>query len=230
MLGTLYLVGTPIGNLEDVTLRALRVLREVEVIAAEDTRVTRVLLEHHGIRTPLTPFNEFSRATAVRRLLERLQLGDIALVSDAGMPAISDPGFKLVREALDEGVPVVVVPGPSAVPSALVVSGLPTHSFTFVSFLPRKSGQRRRLFEAQRERGETLIAFESPHRLIAALTDLAAVLPDRPAAVARELTKKFEQVVRGSSTEVLAHFQQNAPRGEITLLVAGRTASEGRDA
>jgi 16S rRNA (cytidine1402-2'-O)-methyltransferase len=226
ILGTLYVVGTPIGNLEDITLRALRVLAEVDLIAAEDTRVTRVLLNHHGIRTPLAPFHEFSRAAAVDKLLARLQQGDVALVSDAGMPGISDPGYRLVRGAIDAGLEVVPVPGPSAVIAALAVSGLPTHSFTFVGFLPRKSGQRRRLFEQQRERGETLVAFESPHRLLAALNDLAAVLPERQTAVARELTKRFEQVVRGTASVALAAFQSHPPRGEITLLVAGRASAE----
>jgi 16S rRNA (cytidine1402-2'-O)-methyltransferase len=225
-LGTLYVVGTPIGNLEDITLRALRVLSEVDLIAAEDTRVTRVLLDHHGIHTPLVPFHEYSRTAAVQRLLSRLEHGDVALVSDAGTPGISDPGYRLVRGALDAGVAVVPIPGPSAVISALVVSGLPTHSATFIGFLPRKSGQRRRLFEAQRERGETLIAFESPQRLLSALADLAAVLPDRQTAVARELTKKFEQVVRGTASAVLAAVRAAPPRGEITLLVAGRSAAE----
>lgn len=228
-LGTLYVVGTPIGNLADITLRALRVLADVDLIAAEDTRVTRVLLEHHGIKTPMVPFHEHSRDRTVQHLLGKLEHGDVALVSDAGMPGISDPGSALVRGALSAGVVVVPIPGPSAVITALVVSGLPTHSFTFVGFLPRKSGQRRRLFERQRERGETLIAFESPFRLVATLRDLAAVLPDREAAVGRELTKKFEQVVRGAATVVLAAFQASPPRGEVTLMVAGRSSGEHAD-
>ncbi len=228
-LGTLFVVGTPIGNLEDITLRALRVLSEVDLIAAEDTRVTRVLLEHHGIKTPLIPFHEYSRAAAVQKLLARLEQGDVALVSDAGTPGISDPGCALVQGALAAGMPVTAVPGPSAVIAALAISRLPTHSFTFVGFLPRKSGPRRRLFEAQRERGETLVAFESPYRLVASLRDLAAVLPNRPTVVARELTKKFEQVVRGTASEVLAHFEATPPRGEITLLVAGRSRAWDED-
>jgi 16S rRNA (cytidine1402-2'-O)-methyltransferase len=222
-------VATPIGNLEDVTMRALRVLREVDVVAAEDTRVTRVLLEHYGIDTPLTLFNEFSRAGAIARLVERLEREDVALVSDAGTPQVSDPGFRLVQRALECGIDVVPIPGPSAVLAGLVGSGLPTHSFRFIGFLPRKSSQRRRLFEEQRERGETLIAFESPFRLVATLSDLAAVLPRRPGAVARELTKKFEEFVRGTSEELLAHFQATAPRGELTLLVAGRSGGRGDD-
>jgi 16S rRNA (cytidine1402-2'-O)-methyltransferase len=217
-------VGTPIGNLEDITLRALRVLKEASVVAAEDTRVTRTLLKHYQIETPMVPFHEFSRERAVQNLLAQLEQGDVALVSDAGTPGVSDPGYPLVRGALTAGHAVVPIPGPSAVLAALIASGLPTHSFTFIGFLPRKSGQRRRLFEEHGERGETLIAFESPHRLSKALDDLAAVLPERPTAVGRELTKAFEEFVRGSASEVAAHFTRHAPRGECTLLVAGRSS------
>jgi 16S rRNA (cytidine1402-2'-O)-methyltransferase len=178
----------------------------------------------------MTPFNDHSRAAAIDRLMDRLEGGDLALVSDAGTPGISDPGYPLVREALARGYPVVPIPGASAVISALVGSGLPSHAFRFVGFLPRKTTARRRLFEEQRESDDTLIAFEAPHRLNASLADLAQVLPQRPSVVAREISKKFEEFVRGSATDVLAHFQRHSPRGEITLLVAGRSLEPKPDA
>ncbi len=225
-MGTLFVVGTPIGNLEDITLRAIRVLREVPLIAAEDTRVTRTLLRAHGIATPLVSFHEFTSPRSRGRLVERLAQGDLALVTDAGMPGVSDPGYPLVRDAIAAGHAIVPVPGPSAVLAALVASGLPTHDFCFHGFLPRTSGQRQRFFRENASGPSTLVAFESPHRAAKALADLVAALgPDRPVAVARELTKKFEEVVRGSAAEVLAHFQTNAPRGELTLVVGAATAA-----
>lgn len=223
LVGTLYVVGTPIGNLEDITLRAVRILREVDLIAAEDTRVTRTLLTAHQIATPLASFHEFTGPAKVRRLVERLATGDVALVSDAGMPGLSDPGYPLIRAALEAGHEVVPIPGPSAILAGLVASGLPMHAFTFHGFLPRKSGERRKLLASVEESGHTQVMFESPHRLVAALKDAVAVLgPDRPLVVARELTKKFEEVVRGSAGEVLARFERQAPRGEITLLIGPR--------
>jgi 16S rRNA (cytidine1402-2'-O)-methyltransferase len=228
-MGTLYLVGTPIGNLEDVTLRALRVLREVSVIAAEDTRTTRKLLSHYDIHTPLTSFHDFSGPGKVRRLLDRLSEADVALVSEAGMPGLSDPGYPLVRAALDAGLPVTTVPGPTALVSALVISGLPTHSCHYLGFLPRKAGARRRLLERVATEPDTLVMYESPHRLVAALGDIEAVLGARPAAVARELTKHFEEVVRGTVTEAREHFERIAPRGEFTLVIGGLEASRGRE-
>lgn len=219
-MGTLYVVGTPIGNLEDITLRAIRILREVDLIAAEDTRVTRTLLNAHEIATPLVSFHEFSGPARVQRLVDRLATSDVALVSDAGMPGLSDPGYPLIRAALDSGHAVVPIPGPSAILSALVASGLPMHAFTFHGFLPRKSGQRRHLFASMLDATHSHVVFESPHRLVAALKDaLAALGPDRPAAVGRELTKKFEEVTRGTLTEVLERFERQAPRGEITLVI-----------
>ena len=219
-VGTLYVVGTPIGNLEDITLRAIRVLREVDLIAAEDTRVSRTLLSAHQITTPLVSFHEFSGLTKVRRLVERLATSDVALISDAGMPGLSDPGYPLIRAALDAGHAVVPIPGPSAILAALVASGLPMHAFTFHGFLPRKSGERRRLLASMVESPHTNVVFESPHRLVAALGEAVEILgPDRPLAVGRELTKKFEEVVRGSASEILARFEGQAPRGEITLLI-----------
>jgi 16S rRNA (cytidine1402-2'-O)-methyltransferase len=221
-VGTLYVVGTPIGNLEDVTLRALRVLHEVDLIAAEDTRTTRTLLRAHGVDTPLTSFHEFSGPGKVRRLTDRLADQDIALVSDAGMPGLSDPGYPLIRAALEAGHAVVPIPGPSAILAALVASGLPMHAFHFLGFLPRKSGERRRALAAVAEEEATLVAFESPHRLVASLADAAAVLGDRPMAAARELTKKFEEIIRGTISELLDRFRQEAPRGEFTLVFGGR--------
>lgn len=222
-MGTLYVVGTPIGNLEDVTLRAIRVLREVDLIAAEDTRTTRTLLRVHAIATPLTSFHEFSGPGKVRRLAERLATHDVALVSEAGMPGLSDPGFPLIRAALEAGHAVVPIPGASAILAALVGSGLPMHAFHFVGFLPRKSGERRRALAAVSEEEATLIAFESPHRLLASLADAEVALGDRPMAAARELTKTFEEFVRGTISEVRAHFASRGPRGEFTLVFAGRT-------
>jgi len=220
-MGTLYLVGTPIGNLEDISLRALRVLREVGLIAAEDTRTTRKLLSHYDIHTPLTSYHDFSGPGKTRHLISRLAEIDVALVSEAGMPGLSDPGYPLVRAALDAGVPVTTVPGPSALVSALVLSGLPTHACHYLGFLPRKSGGRRKLLQRVAAEPDTLVMYESPHRLVAALRDLEAVLGQRRMAAARELTKRFEEIVRGTAGEVRAHFERVPPRGEFTLVVAG---------
>ena len=224
-MGTLYLVATPIGNLEDITLRALRVLKEVPLVAAEDTRVTRTLFRAHAIHTRLVSFHEFTSPARRGRLLDRLADGDLALVTDAGMPGISDPGYPLIRDALAAGHRVVPVPGASSVIAAVVASGLPTHSFCFLGFLPRTSAARRRFFEAHAQAETTLVVFESPHRVVAALTDAVAVLgPLRPVAVARELTKRFEEVFRGTAAEALDYFREHPPRGEFTLLV-GAAAS-----
>ncbi len=221
-MGTLYVVGTPIGNLEDITLRALRVLREVSLIAAEDTRTTRKLLSHYDIHTPLTSYHDFSGPGKTRRLVERLAEIDVALVSDAGMPGLSDPGYPLIRAALDAGVTVTSVPGPSALVSALVLSGLPTHAFHYLGFLPRKAGARRRALERVAQDEDTLVFYESPHRLVAALRDVEAVLGQRPVAAARELTKRFEEIVRGPAGAVRAHFERTPPRGELVVVVGGR--------
>jgi 16S rRNA (cytidine1402-2'-O)-methyltransferase len=219
-VGTLYVVATPIGNLEDITLRALRILRQVPLVAAEDTRVTGILFRAHDIHTPLASFHEFTSSTRRGRLVERLAEADVALVTDAGMPGISDPGFPLIRDALAAGHHVVPVPGASSVLSALVASGLPTHTFCFLGFLPRTSSQRRKLLAQHADAATTLVAFESPHRVLKALADIVASLgPERPIAVARELTKKFEEVFRGSAAQALAHFEQHPPRGEFTLVI-----------
>jgi len=220
-MGTLYVVGTPIGNLEDITLRALRVLREVGVIAAEDTRTTRKLLSHFDIHTPLVSYHDFSGPGKTRRLIQRLAETDVALVSDAGMPGLSDPGYPLIRAAIDAGIPVTTVPGPSALVSALVLSGLPTHAFQYLGFLPRKAGARRRALERVAAGADTLVLYESPHRLVACLADVEAVLGPRPVVAARELTKRFEEVVRGSATEVREHFERTPPRGEFVLVIGG---------
>ena len=224
-MGTLYVVATPIGNLEDITLRALRVLREVPLVAAEDTRVTRTLFKAHDIHTPLASFHEFTSPARRGRLVDRLADGDVALVTAAGTPGVSDPGFPLIRDALSAGHQVVPVPGASSAIAALVASGLPTHAFCFLGFLPRTSATRRRFFAQHAASDETLVVFESPYRVLAALNDLVATLgPDRAVAIGRELTKRFEEIVRGTAAEALAHFEQHPPRGEFTLVIGGRTA------
>ena len=223
MAGILYVVGTPIGNLEDLTLRALRILKEVDLIACEDTRHTRLLLTHYGIAKPLVSYHEHNERRRTAELLQRLEAGaSIALVSDAGTPALSDPGYVIVHEATSRGIPVVAVPGPSAVTAALAVSGLPTDRFVFLGFLPRKSGQRTRALGEIAAVPWTLLLFESPHRLRDMLEDLREVLGDRQVAITRELTKRFEEVVRGTITEAIAHFAAVEPRGEFTVVVAGR--------
>ena len=216
----LYIVATPIGNMEDITLRALRVLREVPLIAAEDTRKTRGLLERHGIKTRLTSFHDHSGEAKLSRLVDHMMSEDLALVSDAGMPSINDPGHELIAAAITNSVPVVPIPGATAVITALVASGLPTSQFTFVGFLPRKSSDRRKLLSSVFDEGRTTVAFETPHRIHAALEDIAAVSPDVEIAVCRELTKLHEEVFRGSASEARAHFTN--PRGEFTLVIGPR--------
>ncbi len=220
--GTLYLVATPIGNLDDISLRALRVLREVTIIAAEDTRHTRKLLAHHGIPAQLTSLHEHNEQARAPELVARLQAGQtIALVSDAGTPALSDPGERLVRAAVDAGIPVVPVPGPSAFVAALVASGLPTAPVTFLGFLPARRGERLRALEAVRALPHTLVLYEAPHRIVAALRDMLQALGDRRVAVAREVTKVHEEVFRGRLREALQRFSARPPRGEFTLVIEG---------
>ena len=226
-MGTLYLVATPIGNLEDVTLRALRVLKEVGLIAAEDTRTARKLLSRYDIHTPLISYNDRNKRQRTPAVLERLAQGDVALVSEAGTPAISDPGQDLVRAAYETGARVVPVPGPSAITTALAVSGLSTRTFTYLGFLPRQATVRRRLLQAVSAREETLLAFEAPHRLRDALLDIEQALGDREMAVCRELTKLYEEVFRGRVSEALRHFIE--PRGEFTLVIAGAPAASGEE-
>ncbi|MFC1878399.1 16S rRNA (cytidine(1402)-2'-O)-methyltransferase [Chloroflexota bacterium] len=221
-MGTLFLVATPIGNLEDISARALKTLIASRLIAAEDTRHTRKLLNHFKIQTPLTSYHEHNKLTKLDYLLTILAEGDIALVSDAGTPALNDPGYELVKAVLQAGYPVSPIPGPSAPIAALVASGLPTNNFLYLGYLPRKKGARCNILAEIAELAYTLVFLETPHRLLAALQDILDVLGERQIAVARELTKIHEEIFRGSLSEALAHFTAQAPRGEFTLIVAGK--------
>jgi len=228
--GTLYLVGTPIGNLEDISLRALRILKEVGLIACEDTRQTQKLLNHYGIEKRTTSYHEHNELTRAAELIMQLEQGQsIALVTDAGTPGISDPGYRLVALAIRHRIPVVPIPGPSAFLSALVASGLPTDSFRFGGFLPAKSGQRRAMFESIRNSPRTQIFYEAPHRIVAALEDLVDVLgPQRHVVIAREVTKLHEEFLRLKAAEALAELKARPEiRGEITLLV-GKAEEQGQ--
>jgi 16S rRNA (cytidine1402-2'-O)-methyltransferase len=220
----LYVVATPIGNLEDITLRALRVLREVKLIAAEDTRKTRRLLNHYDIKTPVTSYYEHNKLSKLDYILDQLKENDVAIVSEAGMPGISDPGYELIVAASRKNTPVVPVPGPSAVTTALAVSGLPTDRFIYIGFLPSRSGARRRTLESITTEPGTIIALEAPHRLTATLKDILAVLGDRRLAIGRELTKLHEEVFRGNVSGAIKHFTE--PRGELTLVIEGKTTKE----
>jgi 16S rRNA (cytidine1402-2'-O)-methyltransferase len=221
-VGTLYLVATPIGNLEDITLRALRILREVALIAAEDTRRTRKLLAHHGIPARVVSVHEHNERARAPELIARLLAGEsIALVSDAGTPGLSDPGVDLVQHAVEDGVPVIVLPGPSAFVTALVASGLPTEPVTFLGFLPPAASERQRVLDAFRSVAHTLVIYEAPHRLMKTLQALAAAWGDRKIAVARELTKIHEELFRGTIGDAVRHFTEHRPQGEFTLVLAG---------
>lgn len=223
-MGTLYLVSTPIGNLEDITHRAIRTLQEVDLIAAEDTRQTRKILQRYEIDTAMTSYHEHSKEN---RILSALSSGDVALVSDAGTPGLSDPGYALIAEALAIGHQIVPIPGPSAVIAALVVSGLPTDDFHFVGFLPKRNKPLRVKVEAMANEQSTIVAFEAPHRVRKTLAAMEEILgSDRTLVVCRELTKLHEEVLRGTVSEVRQHFDQVEPRGEFTLVVAGRSARE----
>jgi len=226
MSGTLYLVATPIGNLEDFTYRAVRTLREADLIACEDTRQTRKLLDHYGIAKPLVSYHEHNEAARAEELVARMQAGgSVALVSDAGMPLVSDPGYRVVHRAIAAAIPVVPVPGPSALVAALAASGLPTDAFTFGGFLPAKSGQRVRLLESLREETATQVFYEAPHRIMAALADIETILGERQVVVARELTKVHEEFLRGTASAVRAKLAERpAVKGEITLLIGKATA------
>jgi 16S rRNA (cytidine1402-2'-O)-methyltransferase len=223
MNGTLYIVATPIGNLEDVTLRALRILQEVAIIAAEDTRTTRKLLTHYDIHTPLVSYNDHNYKLRIPYLLKQLEISDVALVSEAGTPAISDPGRDLVLAADGQGVRVIPIPGASAIPTALAVAGMPTGSFYFLGFLPRRRQDRKRLLEGTASCICVLVAFETPHRLRSALDDALTILGDRRVIVCRELTKLYEEIFRGTLSEALTYFTE--PRGEITLVIEGASES-----
>jgi 16S rRNA (cytidine1402-2'-O)-methyltransferase len=223
--GTLFVVATPLGNLADVSLRAVDVLKSVDAIAAEDTRRTRKLLSHFEIRTPLVPYHEHNEERAARRIVKRLLDGDdVALVSDAGTPLIADPGYSLVRHAVREGIDVVPIPGPSAVAAALSVAGVPPLPFYFAGFLPRRSAARKRKLRELSDLSATLAFYESPHRIAASLSDMAEVLGDRDAAVARELTKIHEEVLRAPLPELAESARSRSWKGEIVVLVAGAAA------
>ena len=221
-MGTLYLVPTPVGNMEDITLRALRILREADLILAEDTRTSGNLLRHFDIHRPMLSYHKFNEHQTVAGIVERLRGGEtVAVVSDAGSPGISDPGFLVAREAIRAGIEVQALPGSTAFVPALTSSGLPSDRFCFEGFLPQKKGRQTRL-EALRHETRTMIFYESPHRVVKALTQFVDTFgPDRPACVCREISKVHEESVRGSLAEVLVHFQQNEPRGEFVLLVGG---------
>lgn len=224
----LYLVPTPVGNLEDITFRALRVLREADLILAEDTRTSGLLLKHFDIHRPMLSYHKFNEHQTVERIVERLVAGaDVAVVSDAGTPGISDPGFLVAREAAKAGIAVSCLPGATAFVPALVASGLPCDKFCFEGFLPQKKGRQTRLRELTGE-PRTMVFYESPHRLLKCLTQFAEVFgADRPVAVCRELSKLHEEVVRGSLAEAIAHFSECAPRGEFVIVVGGKDAGQG---
>jgi len=220
----LYVVATPIGNLEDISSRALRILREVKLIAAEDTRKTKRLLTRYQIKTPMTSYHEHNKWSKMDYIFRCLEEGDVALVSEAGMPGIADPGYELIVAAIQRGIPVIPIPGPSIVITALAVSGLPAERFAYIGFLPRKPGERRRLLESVAEEHGTIVALETPHRLLAALNDIVSVLGDRKIAVCRELTKLHEEIFRGTVSQAMKHFAE--PRGEFALVIAGGKEKE----
>jgi len=225
MSGSLYIVPTPIGNLEDITFRAVRVLKEVDLIAAEDTRHTQVLLNHYDIRTSVTSYHEHNERGKARELVEQLRQGrSIALLSDAGTPMISDPGYRLVVEAIRAGVQVIPLPGPSAVTAALSAAGLPTDRFGFEGFLPAKKSERRSALEALKKDTKTLVFYEAPHRLKETLADMAEIFGDREVAIGREISKVHEEFLRGALRGILATVEQQTVRGEITLVVQGATS------
>jgi 16S rRNA (cytidine1402-2'-O)-methyltransferase len=217
----LYVVATPIGNLADITLRALEVLRSVDLVAAEDTRHSGMLLKHFGIKKPFISYHEHNEAMRTAQLIERLVQGEsIALITDAGTPGLSDPGRRLVRECIKQEFPFTIIPGPSSILTAVVGSGFSTEKFCFHGFLPIKSGQRERELRAAAERDETTIFFESPYRLTKTLAACIDLIPDRQLCVARELTKKFEEFRRGTAAELLAHYEAHTPKGEIVLVIS----------
>ncbi len=227
-MGTLYLVATPIGNLEDLSPRAVRILSTAALIAAEDTRHTVKLLNHFNIHTPMTSYFEHNKLSKVEQILSALEKGDVALVSDSGTPVLNDPGYELVREALAAGHPVSPVPGPCAPVAALVASGLPTDAFLFLGYLPRKRSDRLQKLASASTYPFTLLFLEAPHRLLEALEDILTALGDREMAVARELTKQHEEIFRGTVSAAQAHFTTHPPRGEFTLVIAGKPPETGR--
>ncbi len=217
----LYVVATPIGNLGDITLRAIETLKSVDVVAAEDTRRSGMLLKHLGIKKPFISYHEHNEATRTTELVERLARGEnVALITDAGTPALSDPGLRLIRECINREVPFTIIPGPSSILTALVGSGFSTHKFSFRGFLPVRSGKRERELRAAAESEATVIFFESPYRLTKTLTACVDIMSDRQLCVARELTKKFEEFRSGTANELLAHYQLHPPKGEIVLVIS----------
>ncbi len=220
--GTLFIVSTPIGNMKDTTLRALEILGSVDGVACEDTRETQKLLMHHQIRVPMISFHDHSGQGRLQGLIERLKDGQrIALVTDNGTPLVSDPGFTLVREALEQGIPVEPVPGPSACLAALVASGIPCEKFIFEGYLPQKAGGRRKTLEALREEKKTMVFYESPHRIVKTLEAMAEIFGERPACLAREITKKFEEFLRGNLKEILTEVLKRNKLGEMVIIVQG---------
>lgn len=218
----LYVVATPIGNLGDITLRALEVLKSVDVVAAEDTRHSGLLLKHFEIKKPFVSYHEHNEAARTAELVERLARGeDVALITDAGTPGLSDPGLRLIRECINRELPFTIVPGPSSILTALVGSGFSSNNFSFRGFLPVKSGRRERELRMAAEREETTLFFESPYRLVKTLQACSAIMPNRQLCIARELTKKFEEFRRGNAVELLAHYEANPAKGEIVLVVSG---------
>ncbi len=221
-MGTLYIVPTPIGNLEDITLRALRILKEAALIAAEDTRTSRVLLDHYEIKTPTTSYHEHNKLAKLEDILNTLANGDVALISDAGTPGVSDPGYELIRAAVDGGYPVVPLPGANAVITALVGSGFPTDAFVYVGFLPKKDKARHDFLVELRDERRTIVAYENPYRVAATLADVATVMgSERMVCVAREISKKFEEFYRAPAGEAAERYAAEAPKGEVTLVIGG---------
>jgi 16S rRNA (cytidine1402-2'-O)-methyltransferase len=221
--GVLYLVSTPIGNLEDITLRALKVLRDVDLLAAEDTRHTGILLKHYHLDKSMISYHDFNKDAKAPFLIEQLKANrSVAVISDAGTPGISDPGYHLVQLAIKENIKVVPIPGASAFLSALVVSGLPTDKFVFEGFLSPKPGKRRKRLEELREEKRTVIFYESPHRFVRMLDDVSEILGQREMVIARELTKKFEEIIRGTPEEIKASFEKRKVKGELVVLIEGR--------
>ena len=228
-MAALYIVANPIGNLEDITYRAVRTLSEADLIAAEDTRHTKILLDKYNIKKPMSSYHKFNIKSKTNYFIEQIKNGkNVALVSDAGMPGISDPGYELIKLAIDEGIQVVPIPGPSAVVTALSASGLPTDKFSFLGFLPKKSGKQRKIFRDLIEYDGTIIIYESPFRILKTLKELEALLGQRDVVVARELTKKFEEIVRGKINSVIDILSHKTVKGEITLLVQGNSKQDAQ--
>ncbi len=229
-MSSLFVVATPIGNLEDITYRAIRILSEVDLIAAEDTRQTKILLDRYQIHTPLTSYHKFNIKAKTQHIVDLLKQGkNIALVSDSGTPGISDPGYELIKVAAEQGIRVEPIPGPSAVIAALSAAGLPTDHFVFEGFLQKKPGKKRKALNALSKEDRTIIIYESPFRLLKTLEDIKNIFGNRPLAVCRELTKKFEEIVRGSAHEVLEYFKTKAVKGEIVIVISGQEAQRERE-